>query len=60
LRAVSLEFEKIAIAGVFHDLGIWTNKTFDYIAPSVVLAREYLAARGMGPDRRRCRLKPGF
>jgi hypothetical protein len=42
-----LELEKIAIAGVFHDLGIWTNKTFDYIAPSAVLAREYLAARGM-------------
>jgi hypothetical protein len=42
-----LELEKIAIAGVFHDLGIWTNRMFDYIAPSVVLAREYLAARGM-------------
>lgn len=36
--------EKIAVAAVFHDLGIWTNKTFDYIAPSVALAREYLAA----------------
>jgi len=41
------ELEKIAVAAVFHDLGIWTNKTFDYIAPSVALAREYLAARGM-------------
>jgi len=41
------EIEKIAVAAVFHDLGIWTNKTFDYIAPSVALAREYLAARGM-------------
>jgi hypothetical protein len=41
------ELEKIAVAAVFHDLGIWTNKTFDYIAPSVVLAREHLAARGM-------------
>jgi len=38
------DLEKIAVAGVFHDLGIWTNKTFDYIAPSVALAREYLAA----------------
>ena len=42
-----IELEKIAIAAVFHDLGIWTNKTFDYIAPSVALAREHLAARGM-------------
>jgi hypothetical protein len=41
------ELEKIAVAAVFHDLGIWTNKTFDYIAPSVTIAREYLADRGM-------------
>src|SRR5262245_60826780 len=42
-----VEPEKIAIAAVFHDLGIWTNQTFDYIAPSVVIAREDLTARGM-------------
>ena len=42
-----LDLEKIAVAAVFHDLGIWTNHTFDYIAPSVALAREHLAARGM-------------
>jgi hypothetical protein len=42
-----VELEKIAVAAVFHDLGIWTNKTFDYIAPSVALARAYLAARGL-------------
>jgi hypothetical protein len=42
-----VELEKIAVAAVFHDLGIWTNHTFDYIAPSVVVAREHLAARGM-------------
>jgi hypothetical protein len=34
--------EKIAIAGVFHDLGIWTDRTFDYLEPSVRLAVEYL------------------
>jgi len=39
------DLEKIAIAAVFHDLGIWTNHTFDYIAPSVSLAREHLASR---------------
>src|SRR6266852_341521 len=40
------EVEKIAVAAVFHDLGIWTNKTFDYIAPSVALAHQYLVAHG--------------
>jgi hypothetical protein len=42
-----VELEKIAIAAVFHDLGIWTNDTFDYIAPSVAIARGHLSARGM-------------
>ena len=42
-----VELDKIAVAAVFHDLGIWTNHTFDYIAPSVARAREYLAARGL-------------
>src|SRR5499433_3126969 len=43
----SVELEKIAVAAVFHDIGIWTNRTFDYIAPSVAVAREHLAAQGM-------------
>ena len=34
---------KISIAAAFHDLGIWANKTFDYLEPSKLLAREYLA-----------------
>ena len=42
-----VDLEKIAIAAVFHDLGIWTNRTFDYIEPSVAVAREHLEARGM-------------
>jgi HD domain len=41
-----VELEKIAVAAAFHDIGIWTNNTFDYIAPSVAIAREHLAARG--------------
>jgi HD superfamily phosphodiesterase len=41
-----VEVEKITVAAVFHDLGIWTNNTFDYIAPAVAIAREHLAARG--------------
>ena len=32
-----VELEKIAVAGAFHDLGIWTNKTFDYIAQGYVV-----------------------
>ena len=43
----NVELEKLAVAAVFHDLGIWTNNTFDYIAPSVAIARKHLAARGM-------------
>ena len=39
------ELEKIAVAAVFHDLGIWTDGTFDYIAPSIALAHDYLVAR---------------
>jgi hypothetical protein len=35
--------EKIAIAVAFHDLGIWTDHTFDYLEPSVRLATAYLA-----------------
>lgn len=38
--------EKIAVAAVFHDLGIWTNHTFDYLAPSAALARGHLASCG--------------
>jgi hypothetical protein len=39
------ELEKIAVAAVFHDLGIWTDGTFDYIAPSITLVHDYLIAR---------------
>ena len=41
-----VELEKIAVAAVFHDLGIWTNGTFDYIAPSIALAHDYLVTHG--------------
>jgi hypothetical protein len=34
--------EKYAIVAVFHDLGIWTNHTIDYLEPSIKLAKEYL------------------
>lgn len=34
--------KKIAIAAVFHDIGIWTANTFDYLPPSIEAAKEYL------------------
>jgi len=34
--------EKVLIAGVFHDLGIWTDNTIDYLEPSEKLASNYL------------------
>ena len=41
--------KKIALAAAFHDLGIWTSATFDYIPPSVELASAHLAASGRSP-----------
>jgi hypothetical protein len=38
--------EKIAIAAAFHDMGIWTDGTFDYLKPSVRLAETHLARSG--------------
>jgi hypothetical protein len=34
--------EKIIIAAAFHDLGLWTDKTVDYLPPSIELAKNYL------------------
>jgi len=34
---------KVMVAAAFHDLGIWTARTFDYIAPSLQLAVDYLS-----------------
>lgn len=34
--------EKFIIAACFHDLGIWTDNTVDYLDPSIELAKKYL------------------
>ena len=34
--------QKLIIAACFHDLGLWSEKTVDYLPPSIVLAKEYL------------------
>jgi hypothetical protein len=36
--------EKIAVAAAYHDLGIWTDRTFDYLPASRRLVRAYLGA----------------
>jgi hypothetical protein len=36
----------ISLAAGFHDLGIWTDDTFDYLSPSQRLAREWLSSKG--------------
>lgn len=38
--------EKYAIAAVYHDIGIWTDHTFDYLAPSIAEVKKYLAGAG--------------
>lgn len=40
------DLEKVVIAGAFHDLGIWTAGTFDYLPPSKRLAEAFLLDRG--------------
>lgn len=41
-----IEKEKIQIAGCFHDIGIWTVGTLDYLPPSESEASKYLQAQG--------------
>jgi hypothetical protein len=42
----SEEQEKIVIAGCFHDIGIWTAKTFDYLPPSIDAAASHVRKAG--------------
>jgi hypothetical protein len=41
------ERHKIIIAAAFHDIGIWTNKTVDYISPSISPAMQYLNSQNL-------------
>jgi hypothetical protein len=41
------ELEQVAIAAVFHDLGVWLDGTFDYLEPSREHAVDYLRAEGL-------------
>lgn len=42
------EQQKIEIAACFHDIGIWTDNTLDYLRPSLPPALEYLAKQNLG------------
>ncbi len=37
---------QLAVAAAFHDLGLWTNDTWDYLDPSVRLAEIYCKEQG--------------
>lgn len=39
--------DKLAIAIAFHDLGIWTDGSFDYLPPSERRAQAWLAEQGL-------------
>jgi hypothetical protein len=41
------EKNKIIVAACFHDLGIWTARTFDYLPPSIELAAKYVRHVGL-------------
>lgn len=43
------ERQKIIIAGCFHDIGLWSDHTVDYLPPSVALAKDYLWRRQLEP-----------
>ena len=38
--------ETLVVAAGFHDIGIWTDRTFDYLEPSAGQAQQYLCAHG--------------
>ncbi|MGK3868286.1 hypothetical protein ABI118_15920, partial [Enterococcus faecium] len=42
--------ELLQVAAAFHDLGIWSDHTVDYIPPSVREARAYALANGFAAE----------
>lgn len=41
------DLQKVMIAAAFHDIGIWTEQTLDYLAPSASRAASWLADNGL-------------
>jgi hypothetical protein len=50
LAGTAADDEAIAVAAALHDLGIWSDGTFDYLAPSARRATEHLAAAHLHAD----------
>lgn len=46
-RCTEEEKTKLAIAACFHDIGLWSAHTVDYIPPSIIEARRYLSDAGL-------------
>ncbi len=42
--------DELAVAAAFHDIGIWSDGTFDYLAPSARRAQAYVGERGLAVD----------
>jgi predicted metal-dependent HD superfamily phosphohydrolase len=38
--------ERVAVAAAFHDVGVWLDRTFDYLEPSKTRAEDWLDERG--------------
>ena len=47
LKVESDDYKALEVAAVFHDIGIWTENTFDYLEPSTALANNYLNQNGL-------------
>jgi hypothetical protein len=41
------DVKTLSIAAAFHDLGIWTENTFDYLEPSVQLEKRFCKANNL-------------
>ena len=46
-KAIEEEQKQLSVAAAFHDIGIWTANTFDYLEPSIQLAQKYLAENNL-------------
>ncbi len=43
----TVDMQAVAVAAVFHDIGLWTAGTWDYLPPSIAAAQEWLAENGL-------------
>jgi len=48
--ALDRDIKIVSIAAAYYDLGIWTNNTFDYLNPSIALAKKYCGINSIDND----------